>query len=107
MGNVYIIKSSHGYSYLMELGLLNKAFKSKERCEEIIYSMAESKYGKPFYSEKSEYVKMVKNYWAGDYSMEELEEKIGSKNKAENAFNSALYYDFCYMFHIEEYEIAE
>lgn len=105
MEKVYIFKSTHGYSYLLELGLVHKAFKSRVRCEEIISQMAAAQYGKPFYSEGSKYVKLVKKYWDGDFSMEELEEKIGSKNKTEIAFKSALYYDFKSMFSIEEFEL--
>lgn len=69
--------------------------------------MAESKYGKPFYAENSEYVKKVKKYWAGDYSKKECEELIGSKKNTEIAFDSALYYDFKNMFWIEEFEVTE
>ena len=107
MERVYIIDTHHGYSDLLERGLTKKAFKTKERCEQIIAEMAEEKHGKPFYSENSKYVKIIKQYWAGDFSMEEAEEKIGSKEKTDVALDSALYYDFCDMFWIKEFEIVD
>lgn len=107
MEKVYIIKTVHGYEYLMNLGITKKVFRSRERCEEIVKQLAEKQYGKPMFSEKSVFVKLVKQYWAGDFSEEELEEKIGSKEVTESAFSSALYYDFYHMFGIEELEIEE
>lgn len=107
MEKVYIFSKTHSYSYLLENNLVNKAFKTRERCEEIVKNICEKKYGKPMFSENSVFVKLVKQYWAGDFSMEELEEKIGNKKTTDTAFNSALYYDFKNLFWIEEYEITE
>lgn len=107
MEKVYIIETYHGNEELMKYKLTNKAFNTKERCERIISDMAEKIYGKPVYDENSEYVKIVNQYWAGDFSMKEAEEKIGSKEKTDVAFDSALYYDFCNMFWIKEFEIMD
>ena len=107
MEKIYVINTDHGYEELLNRGLTNKAFRTKERCEEIISEMSESNHGKPVYSENSEYVKLVKQYWDGDFSLKELEEKIGNKKDTDTAFNSALYYDFMHMFWVKEYEISE
>ena len=107
MEKVYIIKSNHSYNSLLDFGITKKAFKSKERCDEIISQIAEKEYGKPVYSENSKYVKIVTQYWSGDFSMEEAKAKISKEADAETVFNSALYYDFKNMFRIEEYQIED
>lgn len=107
MEKVYIIKTNHGYEFLLKLGLTKRAFKTRERCDEIISKLAEDNYGKPMYSENSRYVKLVKRYWAGDFSKEEAIEQFGEKVDIGAVFNSALYYDFKRMFWIEEYELED
>lgn len=107
MEKVYIFNTHHCYSYLIENNLVNKAFKTRGRCEEIVKNICEKQYGKPMFSENSAFVKLVKQYWAGDFSYEELEEKIGSKETTDNVFNSALYYDLKKLFWIEEFEIVD
>ena len=100
MSVVYKIETHHG-----ERDYDKYCFTSRKKCENIINQWAEEQYGKPVYSEDSEEVKQVNEYWAGDMSYEEL--KKLQKKKHDDAMASALYYDYVDLYWIKELKIIE
>lgn len=100
MNVVYKIETHHG-----ERDYDKCCFTSRKKCENIINQLAEKQHGKPVYSEDSEEVKQVKEYWAGDMSYDEL--KKLQKKKHDDAMDSALYYDYINLYWIKELKVIE
>ena len=91
-------------------------FKSEDDANKAIFELAKRKYGDNFkmVDEHDKTIRIIKDYWRGDFSMEEAEEKIKKhiKNKKleitfDDVMSSAVFYDFIGCFYVKDVKVVD
>jgi hypothetical protein len=91
-------------------------FKSEDDANKAIFELAKRKYGDGFkmVDEHDETIRIINDYWCGDFSMEEAEEKIEKHIKNEkleitfdDVMSSAVFYDFIGCFYVKEMKVVD
>lgn len=91
-------------------------FKSEDDANKTIFELAKRKYGDGFkmIDEHDETIRIINDYWCGDFSMEEAEKKIKKhiKNKKlditfDDVMSSAVFYDFIGCFYVNEVKVVD
>ncbi len=91
-------------------------FKSEDDANKAIFELAKQKYGDHFkmVDEHDRTIRIVKDYWHGDFSMEEAKEKIEKHIKSkkleitfDDVMSSAVFYDFIGCFYVREVKVVD
>lgn len=94
----------------------NVVFKSEDDANKAIFELAKRKYGDDFkmVDEHDKTIRIIKDTWCGDFSIEEAEEKIKKhiKNKKleitfDDVLLSAVFYDFIGCFYVKELKVVD